>query len=496
MSELFIDPAQTFLSGYTAARQVGDDIAASSDTADQIRAQREAKSLSSLATPNVPNSALKDLSAKVNPNWNTVGEDGQPTVAGRVNENLVQANQLKVQAQAQAQQAQQARQQAERLRLSDPAKYAQAMNQVSQMEQRANSTLDKADKFSKEGQSTLKDAQQKAIIAAGTTGGQAAYDQILEGWKQSGFPIPANLPKTWSPDLKDKIVAEGLKNGFDVKPITDFWDKKQTDERNFKEKLKSDARSDAMLQMAISKLGASGNQTVSKTAGDASVEDKLADPTYGVATGKVTSTNKTAADRVGLSAAEAQQSISQLARLSQNGVGDLTASVFGDVKGTGFTTAPLKAFTTSLSEPPSRMYESIMTGLVRQMAVLENPTQAVREGAITQMKDSYQARAGESPQVRLEKLAKLKNDYIAAAVARLDTGTLNSSQAAALKKQIAAVQKAIPFDTDQVIDYTLEGGAKQTFQDYLANGPQKGAVSVSGSNKPATSSLPPGFKPL
>jgi len=189
-------------------------------------------------------------------------------------------------------------------------------------------------------------------------------------------------------------------------------------------------------------------------------------PKFGVAKGKVPAKEQTIARRITADSAEVLVGINQLKHLTESGTRDLSGSTFSETKGDGFLKAPAKAFTNKLSNEDSLMYDSIMYPIVKNMSLFDNPDYRPTDADVKQKMQAYKAGANEPRSVQVQKMAELKNTYMAKAESYLDAGILNANQAASLKKQMRNIEKAIPWDVKDAIDFSRQKEYK-TFGEFI-----------------------------
>ena len=196
------------------------------------------------------------------------------------------------------------------------------------------------------------------------------------------------------------------------------------------------------------------------------LEEKVNDPSYGVAKGKIPAKEQTVARRITTDSKEVTQGIDQVMTLTEGGMRDTTGTTFANVKDTGLLTAPAKFFTNSISDQDSAMYDAMMYPLVKGLSLYTNPDYRPTDNDVKIAMNAYKAQTGQPQAVQLEKMAELKKNYLSAAESFLDSSILNPQQANSLKQQIKYVEKAIPWDVKDVVNFTRQKD-KKDFKDYL-----------------------------
>jgi hypothetical protein len=137
------------------------------------------------------------------------------------------------------------------------------------------------------------------------------------------------------------------------------------------------------------------------------------------------------------------------------------------------------------------MYDAMMYPLVKGLTLYQNPDYRPTDNDVKIGLQSYKAKAGEPQSVQLEKMAELKKNYLSAAESFLDSSILNAQQANSLKQQIRYVEKAIPWDVKDVVNFTRQKDYKD-FKGYLdAKGSGK-SMEKASETKPSVPPLPQG----
>ena len=256
---------------------------------------------------------------------------------------------------------------------------------------------------------------------------------------------------------------------------------RQAKEQDFrdKEKLKSDNLAERRLTVSERLAAASERRAAAaeaKAAGDVgdsgkvynTLKEKLDDPDYGVATKKVPAREQTIARRINTDANEVTQGLDQVMHLTKGGMKDVSGTMFANVKDDGILKATFKSFVTPITPKESQMYDAMMYPLVQGIALFTKPDYRPTVSDVQNAEKSYKATANQPHVVQLEKLAELKKNFISSAESYLDSGIMNKQQAANIKKQIKAVQNYIPWDVNDVTDFTRQKGEKD-FEKYLSS---------------------------
>jgi hypothetical protein len=371
--------------------------------------------------------------------------DGIPTSSGLLNQQIVNSQQDLAASQKMMKQATMAR------AMGDDKAYANLVSEARRLQTTATTNMANA---KKEYQTSMDDALESVYGA----NSQTEYDQrVKDALARTGIVPPKNLPEVWSPDIKEKILS-AMSPAARTKV-----EKEERARRDEARKEKSaelrDRRMEALLRDG---RGDTGPSKVYET-----LEQKVNDPQYGVARGKVPSKEQTVARRITTDSKEVTQGIDQVMTLTEGGMRNTTGTTFANVKDNGLLTAPAKFFTNKISDKDSAMYDAMMYPLVKGLSLYTNPDYRPTDNDVKIAMNAYKAQSGQPQAVQLEKLAELKKNYLSAAESFLDSSILNPQQANSLKQQIKYVEKAIPWDVNDVVTFTRQKEDKD-FKQYLS----------------------------
>ena len=268
--------------------------------------------------------------------------------------------------------------------------------------------------------------------------------------------------------LKVKVAEEKRK---EEKDATDKAAREKSEARLQAGLVNTEKRTEALIEQGNRRLDIMQEKVGAATGKNGKVydklEDKLNDPEYGANSGKIPTKEVTVARRITGDSAEVLMGAKQLMKLTNSGTRDTTGTTFSEVKGDGFLTAPSKAFTNATSDKDSAMYDSIMLPIVKNMVQFDNPDYRPTDASVNIALKTYKSGSGQPRAVQVEKLAELKNTYVNKAEAYLDANILNPQQANSLKKQILEIQKAIPWDVNDAIDFSRQPGKAKSFGEFL-----------------------------
>ena len=390
-------------------------------------------------------------------------ENGLPTVAGQVNDLLVQSKQEIALGQKLVQQA----------KYMEPG----SKEQISTLAE-GRRMLNNGQKYQVDAKATAKKEQNNALYGLATASNQNDWNNVVKAWENNGLPIPKGFPTEYSPENMKKIAAMAP---LEVQQkIETELRKREEDKRKQNKELRDehrdiirDRKDDLQMQRLEQLLSkGAGGEGGGPTVNYGTLQEKLDDPKYGVAQGKIPAKEQTIARRITTDAAEVTQGIDQVMTLTEGGMRNVTGTTFANVKDSGFLSATGKAFTNTISNKESQMYDAMMYPLVKGISLYANPDYRPTDNDVKIAMQSYKATSGQPHIIQLEKLAELKKNFNAASESFLDSNILNAQQATSIKKQIKEVNKAIPWDVNDVVKFTRQKDYKK-FDDYLKKTPSK-----------------------
>jgi hypothetical protein len=395
------------------------------------------------------------------PTYKLATEDGIPTASGLFNQQTMNSQQDLSASQKIMKQA----------RFMEPGSKEQinAISEARRLQSTATTNLSNA---KKEYQKSMDDALESVYNA----NSQGEFDQrVKDALERTGIPMPKGIPETWNPEIKQKVLSM---MSPEARTKVEKEERARRDEQR-KEKSSElrDRRIEALLRDGRGETGPSKTYET--------LNEKVNDPSYGVAKGKVPSKEQTVARRITTDSKEVTQGIDQIMTLTEGGMRNTTGTIFANVKDTGLLTAPAKFFTNTISNKDSAMYDAMMYPLVKGLSLYTNPDYRPTDNDVKIAMNAYKAQAGQPQAVQLEKMAELKKNYLSAAESFLDSSILNPQQANSLKQQIKYVEKAIPWDVNDVVSFTRQKEDKD-FKQYLS---KKGKTVVDAS-KPTETKKP------
>jgi flagellar motor component MotA len=157
-----------------------------------------------------------------------------------------------------------------------------------------------------------------------------------------------------------------------------------------------------------------------------------------------------------------------LAQLTQGGKVITTTGAFDNLTDHGIFGATSKAIGQSVTDQQKQMYRSIMVPLARIAAVTQSGGRyKVTESAVKQEMDAYMAQPGHTHLTMLEKMGELKQAFIRDAESAIAAGTLNPEQMKYVEKSMSDINKAVPWDVSDVIEFYQKGGKAKNFGAFM-----------------------------
>jgi len=188
---------------------------------------------------------------------------------------------------------------------------------------------------------------------------------------------------------------------------------------------------------------------------------------------------------VTVAANEMKIGLENLATLTNKGEKVPSRGAFSNLKTDSLFGATASAATGPLSDLDTQQFEALALPLVRQQATLILGTGASQADR-SQLEKSLMTQANaQSPVLAYQKLAEFVQSARAGIEGQASNPTLNKSQRESLVKAYQAINKAYPFDTQDVLEWQKKGGT-QKFGDYIAEKYPKASVTVSGAPSSTT----------
>jgi hypothetical protein len=424
-------PAQEEIKDIATTEALKDARAEQSQSLGQMTGQPQTGGLGGMAKSMLP------------PTYKLATDDGIPTASGLFNQQAMNSQQDLAASAKMVKEANLAR------AMGDTKNYANLMSEARRLQTTATQNMGNA---KKEYQKSMDDALESVYNA----NSQTDYDQrVKDALARTGIPMPQGIPENWSPDIKQKVLSM---MSPEASTKIEKEDRARRDEaRKEKSAELRDRRLEALLRDG---QGGAPSKTYD------TLEEKVNDPSYGVAKGKIPAKEQTVARRITTDSKEVTQGIDQVMTLTEGGMRNTTGTTFANVKDTGLLTAPAKFFTNKISDKDSAMYDAMMYPLVKGLSLYTNPDYRPTDNDVKIAMNAYKAQSGQSQAVQLEKMAELKKNYLSAAESFLDSNILNAQQANSLKQQIRYVEKAIPWDVKDVVNFTRQKDYKD-FKGYL-----------------------------
>lgn len=183
---------------------------------------------------------------------------------------------------------------------------------------------------------------------------------------------------------------------------------------------------------------------------------------------KISFQERSAANTMNTTMREAGISMENLSQLTQQGSVHTTAGAFENISDHGVFGATSKVMGQSITPQSKQMYTSIMLPLARMASVAQGGGRyKVNDAAVRQSIESFIAQPGQTHMVMLEKMAELKQTLIQGAAASLEAGTMNPDQDKSVRENIEKIEKSIPWNVSDVLEFYNKGGKAENFGDWL-----------------------------
>lgn len=134
---------------------------------------------------------LAKMANQMIPDAKLYNDDGTPTVAGQMNDMMLNANKLAKQSKMMAMQAS---------LIQDPYQRTQATAEARRLGQTAQADAIKARELNDK-------IKNDSIYAAATSTNQAQWDAAIQAYQDSGLPLPKGIPTDYTPENAKKILA-------------------------------------------------------------------------------------------------------------------------------------------------------------------------------------------------------------------------------------------------------------------------------------------------
>ena len=354
------------------------------------------------------------------PQYKLTTPDGEMTSAGLVNQSMVTA-------QTEAQQAQKALKE---------ASYLKAMGKTAEAQQAEQ----EARRLQTRSQETLKDAQKQKTEAkddfASTLYGaksQVDYDRRLkDALERTGIEPPKDMPTTWSPDMKEKLLSK-------MSPT-------------MRAKIESQDRAEAAADRAEKRADLQNQHLVAL-----------------IRNGQGSGKESPQATRVIQAFTQTSDALKNVANLPIT-----TGPLFQQKQFGSMYTAPLSALNQTLSNDTSQMLQTRMTGVARGLAALESGGAATGLVGLTDsIEKGVFIPAGASLGVALDKLGEMRRIVESSGKAQLNDPKLSAERKALIQEELDIVRKAIPF-TQADVDKAMKESKKNknmSFTEFTTQSP-------------------------
>ena len=370
-----------------------------------------------------PQQGLAQMSANLlGPQYKLETEDGIPTSAGLVNQQLVTSKQEAATAQKLAKDANMAR------AMGDTKEYNNLMAEARRYQTQSGITA----KNAKEGIQKAKDDFASTLYSAKS---QEDYDRRLKDiLDRTGIDMPKDMPTTWTPDMKEKLLSK-------MSPETRAKiEKEDRAEAAAQHKEKMDNLREQRLEALLRGGGTAG-------AGKESPQST----------------------RVIQAFTQTSDALQNVANLPIT-----TGPIFQQKQFGSLYTAPLSALNQKLSDDTSQMLQTRMTGVARGLAALESGGAATGLVGLTDsIEKGVFIPAGASLGVALDKLGEMRRIVESSGKAQLNDPKLSPERKKLIQDELDIVRKAIPF-TQADVDKAMKASKKNpnvSFTDFATTKP-------------------------
>jgi len=183
---------------------------------------------------------------------------------------------------------------------------------------------------------------------------------------------------------------------------------------------------------------------------------------------KLTNSEKMIANTMNTTMAEAAQSMENLDQLTQSGKVKLSTGAYNNISDHGMFGATAASLGQSITTQDKQMYESIMLPLARMTATAQGGGRyRTNEASVKQSIEAFITKSGQTHMTMLEKIAELKQTLAISGESALEAGNLNSIQETSMRKNIDRINKSVPWNVNDVVEFYNKGGKAENFGDYL-----------------------------
>ena len=354
------------------------------------------------------------------PQYKLTTPDGEMTSAGLVNQTLITAQTEEKNAQAQFKEAK---------FLADMGQTKEA--QVAGME--ARRYMNNAQKAKEQAQKLKTEAKDDFASTLYGAKSQADYDRRLkDALDRTGIEPPKELPTTWTPDMKEKLLSK-------MSPV-------------MRAKIEKQDRDEAAAQRAEKRADLQNQHLVAL-----------------IRNGQGAGKESPQATRVIQAFTQTSDALQNVANLPIT-----TGPLFQQKQFGSMYTAPLSALNQTLSSDTSQMLQTRMTGVARGLAALESGGAATGLVGLTDsIEKGVFIPAGASLGVALDKLGEMRRIVESSGKAQLNDPKLSAERKALIQEELDIVRKAIPF-TQADVDKAMKESKKNknmSFTEFTTQSP-------------------------
>jgi hypothetical protein len=184
------DPLSSYRQGQMTSQKFDIQQSVLDEQTKEIESEKAATLGQQAGQPGQP-VALAKMTNQMIPDAKLYNDDGTMTVAGQMNEVMVNSTKLAKQSKMMSMQAS---------LIEDPYQRVQAMAEARRLGQTAQADALKAREMNDK-------VKSDSIYAAAMSKDQTGWDAAIQAYQDTGLPLPQGIPTTWSPENAKKIAA-------------------------------------------------------------------------------------------------------------------------------------------------------------------------------------------------------------------------------------------------------------------------------------------------
>ena len=388
----------------------------------KLQLQEQAKFLQEEQTKDLGGGLEKQSQQVVPPNWKLTDEQGMPTVAGQMNDFLMQSSQ-------EGKLAKQAFNDANRARaIGDVKGYGDLLDKARRLETSSTNSRKQAMELAKK-------TQNDAIYGLATAQNKNEWDNIVKSWEKNGLPIPPNFPTEFSPDNVKKVAslapAELQTKINDELRKVENEKRKDAKERRDEERMVLAERREARIEAKLDRVGAGqGEEKAQKMSAEQSRSQRSINALGGVKS--------------------ALETINEF-EIGTN-VGMLPSLTTKD----GMINAVRNYTGRKLTPVSADQLNTVFSGIGRNLAAIETSGLATGLAELSKSLQSgvYINPGKDDPYSVAMKLADIRRIAVENIRPAIDSGAITPKQAETAKQLVGEIEKLVPYTTTDVAKAT------------------------------------------